>query len=78
MFEVQTNSSYIKEILPNIQCHTFFLIRKWSIERHHMGATPSRLYSPRLLIVRRPKSGTAKTVPAVPAAPALLSERQMS
>ena len=25
------NSSYMKEILSNIQCHTFFLIRKWSI-----------------------------------------------
>jgi len=39
-----------------------------SIAHHHVGATPPRLYSPRLLIVRRPKSGTAKTVPAVPAA----------
>ena len=38
-----------------------------------MGATPPppRLYSLRLLIVKRPKSGTAKTVTAVPAAPAL-------
>ena len=26
------NSSYMKEILSNIQCHTFFLIRKWSID----------------------------------------------
>ena len=42
-----------------------------SIERHHVGATPPRLYSPRLLIVRRQKSGTAKTVPAVLAVPAL-------
>ena len=25
------NSSYMKGILSNIQCHTFFLIRKWSI-----------------------------------------------
>ena len=33
--------------------------------------SPHRLYSPRLLIIRWPKSGTAKTVPAVPAAPAL-------
>ena len=40
---------------------------------------PPRLYSPRLLIVRRPKSGTDKTVPAVPAALALsVTERQMS
>jgi len=30
-----------------------------------------QLYSPRLLIVRQLKSDTAKTVPAVPAAPAL-------
>ena len=42
-----------------------------SIECHYMGATPPRLYSPCPLIVRRPKSGTAKTVPAVPAALAL-------
>ena len=44
---------------------------------HQLSATkwvplPPRLYSPRLLIVRWPKSGTAKTVPAVPAAPALI------
>jgi len=25
----------MKEILSNIQCHTFFLIRKWSIETSH-------------------------------------------
>jgi len=42
-----------------------------SIERHHVGATPPRLYSPRLLIVRCLKSGTAKTIPAIPAVPAL-------
>ena len=38
-----------------------------SIECHHVGATPHRLYSPHLLIARQPKSGTAKTVPAMPA-----------
>jgi len=32
---------------------------------------PPRMYSPCLLIVRWLKCGTAKTVPAVPAAPAL-------
>ena len=42
-----------------------------SVECHHVRATPPRLYSPRLLIVRPLKSDTAKTVPAVPAAPAL-------
>jgi len=42
-----------------------------SIERHHVGATPPQLYSPCLLIVRQPKGCTAKTVPAVPATPAL-------
>ena len=42
-----------------------------SIEHHHVGATPHRLYSPRLLIVRQPKSGTAKTAPAIPSVPAL-------
>ena len=31
MFAVQKNPSYMKEILSNIRCHTFFLIRKWSI-----------------------------------------------
>ena len=44
-----------------------------SIKCHHVGATPPRLYSPRLLIARRLKSGTAKTVPTVPTAPALLA-----
>ena len=34
-----------------------------------MDATLPRLYSPGLLIVRRLKSGTAITVPAVPSAP---------
>jgi len=28
MFGVQKNSSYMKEILSNIPCHTFFLIQK--------------------------------------------------
>ena len=39
-----------------------------------MGATLPQLYSPRLLIVSRLKSGTAKTVPAVLAAPALTTD----
>jgi len=43
-----------------LHAHTFT-----SIERHHVGATPPWLYSPRLLIVRRPKRGTAKTTPAL-------------
>ena len=54
-------------------CFELYACTKFtSTERHHVGATPPRLYSPRLLIIRQPKSGTAKTVPAVPAAPALL------
>jgi len=35
------NCSYMKEILSNIQCHTFFLIRKWSINL----SKPSMTYS---------------------------------
>jgi len=31
------NSSYMKEILSSIQCHTFFLIRKWSIVALSIG-----------------------------------------
>jgi len=48
---------------------------------HQLSATmwvplpPDRIASPRLLIVRRPKSGMPKTVPAVPAAPALVRVR---
>ena len=49
-----------------------------SIERHHVGATLPRLCSPRLLIVRWLRSDTAKTVPAVPAAPALTVEAFVS
>jgi len=46
-------------------CTTFI---NWAPPR---GCHPPRLYSPPLLTVRWLKSGTAKTVPAVPAAPAL-------
>ena len=44
-----------------------------STEHHHVGATPPWLYSPLLLIVRQLKSGTAKAIFAILAAPALLA-----
>ena len=58
------------KFVPKSKIYSLCLEHCTTLHSNQLSHSP-RLHSSLLLIVRQPQSGTAKTVPAVPAAPAL-------